>query len=119
MLVVLKCHAYDLVEDLTFLRPTESLLQVAPSVWPLESIDYLQFWYYLGMFHSAQQQFAAATDAFNLALTIPNNGAVSAVQVEAYKKMILVSLLASGEVRLDTNSSSDVGDEQCSCVLHV
>ena len=99
MLVVLKCHAYDLVEDLTFLRPTESLLQVAPSVWPLESIDYLQFWYYLGMFHSAQQQFAAATDAFNLALTIPNNGAVSAVQVEAYKKMILVSLLASGEVR--------------------
>lgn len=115
MLVVLKCHAYDLVEDLTFLRPTDSLLQVNPSVWPLESIDYLQFWYYLGMFHSAQQQFAAATDAFNLALTIPNHGAVSAVQVEAYKKMILVSLLASGEVRPDIGSGGGRGEAAAHC----
>ena len=44
------------------------------------------------------QQFPQAVESFNLALTIPNNGAVSAVQVESYKKMILVSLLASGEV---------------------
>lgn len=97
MLIVLKCHAYDLVADMAFLKPASALLQIEPSAWPIETVDYLQLWYYLGLYHSAMQQFPQAVESFNLALTIPNNGAVSAVQVESYKKMILVSLLASGE----------------------
>lgn len=97
MLVVLKCHAYDLVSDLAFLKPDQALLQIAPQSWPIETSDYLQLWYYLGMYHSALQQFPEAVESFNLALSVPNVGAVSSVQVESYKKLILVSLLASGE----------------------
>lgn len=97
MLVVLKCHAYDLVGNLAFLKPQHSLLSIEPSAWPIETVDYLQLWYYLGMYHSALQNFTAAVESFNLALCIPNVGAVSSVQVEAYKKMILVNLLATGE----------------------
>lgn len=37
-----------------------------------------------------------------MVLTVPSQGAVSAVQVEAYKKLTLVSLLAQGEVSHNT-----------------
>jgi hypothetical protein len=135
LLLALKGHAYDLLQDMPFLQPAKALTQVQPNVWPLETVDYLQAsdqikcncvwfprtivsdifvfvclmmfnvfvyiqcWYYLGMYYSAWQQFPEASESFNLCLTIPNNGAVSQVQIEAYKKLVLVNLLSTGEVR--------------------
>lgn len=105
MLLVLKSHAYDLVSDLTFLRSnTHSILSLAPASWPIEILDYLQFWFYLGNHHAARKEFEKAQDAYNMVLTAPSQDAVSAVQVEAYKKLILVSLLAQGEVRTHKQS---------------
>ena len=98
MLLVLKYHAYDLISDLSFLKGEYAILSLTPSQWPMETLDYLQFWLYLGNHHAACKNFVSAQEAYNMALTIPAQGAVSAIQVEAYKKFILVSLLAQGEV---------------------
>jgi len=104
LLLTLKSHAYDLVSDVPFLssseqQPGSSLTKVDATMWPIETVDYLQFFYYLGMYHSALQQFEQAAEAFQLCLTsAPNANAVSAVQIEAYKKLVLTTLLATGEV---------------------
>ena len=88
-----------MISDLAFLRSGEfALVSLQPSQWPIEIIDYLQFWFYLGNYHAAQKQFVEAQESYTMVLTVPSNGSVSAVQVESYKKLILVSLLASGEM---------------------
>jgi len=100
LLLTLKSHAYDLLGDAAFLSSSSacaSLSRVDPAVWPIETVDYLQCFYYLGMHHSALQHFEQAAEAFQLVLSAPNAGAVSAVQIEAYKKLVLVNLLANGE----------------------
>jgi len=98
LLVVLKCHAYDLVRSMTFLSNQHQPLQVSPKTWPCEVVDYLQYCLYLGNFHAAEKKFKRAVESFTLAFAIPTNGTVSAVQLAAYKKMILTSILATGDV---------------------
>jgi hypothetical protein len=113
LLLVLKSHSYDLIADMTFLRAgaSKSLLSLAPGSFPIETLDYLQFWLYFGNFHAARKDFVQAQEAYNMVLTIPAQGAVSAIQVEAYKKMILVSLLAQGEVSGECTRAH--GDSTC------
>ncbi|CAK4660081.1 hypothetical protein LEN26_020836 [Aphanomyces euteiches] len=63
----------------------------------VRSIHVLEYFYYGGMIYTGLKQFRDAAAFFSMALTTPAH-VLSAVVVESYKKYILVSLLADGEV---------------------
>ena len=62
----------------------------------LDAVLYLEFLYYSAVVHAAFKRWRQAVEALQLCLSVPGN-AVSALQVAAYKKLQLVSLLADGE----------------------
>jgi len=74
----------------------------------IEPLDFLQYYFYGGLVYIGLKQFTKALEMFQMALTIPTM-ALSAVQVEAFKKYVLVSLLVHGEfARLPEKTTSHV-----------
>jgi len=70
--------------------------------------DYLCFQYYAGNVYCAMKKFDKALECYQLALCMPSQ-VLSAIQIEAFKKYVLVSLLVHGEfVNLPTQSISSV-----------
>ncbi|KAF0684404.1 Aste57867_23639 [Aphanomyces stellatus] len=63
----------------------------------IQSIHVLEYFYYGGMLFTGLKQFRDASTFFLTAITSPAH-ALSAIAIEAYKKYILVSLLATGDV---------------------
>jgi len=71
-------------------------------------VDYLTYFYYAGMVYIGVKNFPKAMESFQLALTVPSM-MLSAVQVEAFKKYILCSLIVHGELlRLPEKLTSHV-----------
>ena len=70
----------------------------------VDALLYVEFFYYSGLVWAAYKRWSRAVEAFHLCLAPPAN-AVSAVQVAAYKKLILVQLMDTGEVRRPTQRS--------------
>jgi COP9 signalosome complex subunit 3 len=64
----------------------------------VHSADFLQYAYYGGMLYLGQKRFAEAADFFTMATTAPA-AAISAIVIEAYKKLLLTHLIAYGTVR--------------------
>lgn len=60
-------------------------------------LDYLTYYYYAGMLYCGLKKFERAMECFQMVLSVPSSG-VSAVQVEAYKKYILVSLMTNSKL---------------------
>lgn len=60
--------------------------------------DYLEYFYYGSMIYIGNKQYEKAFDALSIVLTAPIQKAVSAIQLEAYKKYILISFIHYGEV---------------------
>jgi COP9 signalosome complex subunit 3 len=75
---------------------TLHIFEVDPEMTCLATVDFLRYWYYAGMVRCGLKQWASALDCFRIAISSPAQ-AVSAVVVESYKKMILVSLIETGE----------------------
>lgn len=71
------------------------LLDVAAETFAGDVRYAVQFFYYAGCVYTAVKQFSAAQSNFELALSVPAQ-ALSSVQLESYKKWLLVSLLAGG-----------------------
>lgn len=67
---------------------------------PLSYTDNLTYHYAGGMIFGALKQWKEAEDFFESIICAPGNGpgAVSAVQVEAAKKLILIQLISKGKV---------------------
>lgn len=63
----------------------------------LQARDFVLYFYYGGMLLAALKQFKAALDMFHLAFTMPCQS-LNEIVVECYKKYVLVSLIAHGEV---------------------
>ncbi|KAI6657760.1 hypothetical protein LOD99_503 [Oopsacas minuta] len=63
-----------------------------------DSRSFLLYFYYGGYIYSALKKFSRALYFFEVCLTTPSS-AISAIQVEAYKKYVLVSLLLHGKLR--------------------
>eukprot|EP00287_Rhodomonas_sp_CCMP768_P007086 CAMPEP_0196729700 /NCGR_PEP_ID=MMETSP1091-20130531/10007_1 /TAXON_ID=302021 /ORGANISM="Rhodomonas sp., Strain CCMP768" /LENGTH=421 /DNA_ID=CAMNT_0042072615 /DNA_START=171 /DNA_END=1432 /DNA_ORIENTATION=- len=63
----------------------------------MQARDFVLYFYYGGMVLAAVKKFPEALDMFQLAFTMPCH-ALNEVVVECYKKYVLVSLIAQGEV---------------------
>ncbi|KAJ1535380.1 hypothetical protein HK405_015716, partial [Cladochytrium tenue] len=67
------------------------------SAYGLTYQDFLLYHYYGGIVHAALKNFGRALEFFQLCVSAPAApGFVSAIQIEAHRKSILVSLLATG-----------------------
>ncbi|ETV84890.1 hypothetical protein, variant 1 [Aphanomyces astaci] len=75
----------------------QPIFDVAHPPAAVQSIHVLEYFYYGGMVYTGLKQFHSAAAFFLMTLTVPAN-ALSAVAVEAYKKYMLVSLLAANKV---------------------
>jgi COP9 signalosome complex subunit 3 len=62
----------------------------------VNSADFLQYAYYGGLLYLGQKRYVDATDFFLMALTAPATS-ISAIVIEAYKKLVLTSLIAYGK----------------------
>ena len=72
--------------------------------------DHMQYSLYGGMIYMAVKRWSQALHLLDIAVSSPVTSAVSMIMVEAYKKMILVSLLERGKVApLPTIITSQVG----------
>lgn len=76
-----------------------SRFSIDPKESGIEPIDFLQYYYYAGLIFIGMKQYPKALESFQMVLTIPTM-TLSAVQVEAFKKYVLVCLLVHGEVRI-------------------
>ena len=69
--------------------------EVNPRATHLTALDFLKFWYYGGQCCCGLKDWARALECFRACICAPAT-VLSAVAVEAYKKMVLVGLLAHG-----------------------
>ncbi|CAM9752892.1 unnamed protein product [Ectocarpus sp. 12 AP-2014] len=70
---------------------------VEPVATGLTPVHFLRHFYYGGIVYIGAKQWKEALDSFLMLLTIPAN-VLSSLVIEGYKKMMLVSLIISGEV---------------------
>jgi COP9 signalosome complex subunit 3 len=75
----------------------DRIYEVDPNGNGLESLDYLQYFYYGGMVHCALKEWSQALEMFQMALVVPSS-VLSWVQVESFKKYVLASLMVHGEL---------------------
>lgn len=61
--------------------------------------DYLRYFLYGGMVYMALKKWRKALHLLGVVISMPTAGSISMVMVEAYKKWVLVGLLAKGKVR--------------------
>ncbi|KAG0331964.1 COP9 signalosome complex subunit 3 [Podila horticola] len=70
---------------------------VDPKLTHVNYRDFLLYHYYGGMIYAYQKNFERAVEFFRLAVSAPAEVA-SAIQIEAYKKMVLTNLLQNGRL---------------------
>jgi COP9 signalosome complex subunit 3 len=61
--------------------------------------DYMRYFLYGGMIYMALKKWRKALHLLGVVISMPTAGSISMVMVEAYKKWVLVGLLAKGKVR--------------------
>jgi COP9 signalosome complex subunit 3 len=91
VLICLKASLYDYALPVI----NTPILAIDPPSNSLNSLDFLSYFYYSGMIFTGLKQYANAIESFRTALRAPTVQP-SIVQVECFKKMILVSLIADG-----------------------
>jgi len=72
--------------------------EIEPKANRMTMTDYLCYYYYSGKVCCVLKRWEDALEHFQAVLTAPSDGCISAIQIEAYKKHMLVSLLLHGEV---------------------
>lgn len=94
VLVCIKAQMYEVAYTELAEQP---LLKIDPMVNGLKPVDYLSFFYYLGTVCIAKRDYVKAIESMQVVLTCPSS-ILSAVQIEAYKKFIILSLLLHSEI---------------------
>mmetsp|Transcript_22312 Transcript_22312/g.31211 ORF Transcript_22312/g.31211 Transcript_22312/m.31211 type:complete len:446 (+) Transcript_22312:92-1429(+) len=61
--------------------------------------DYLEYYYYAGVVLTVLKKFSEALEHFQSVLTAPVESCVSQIQIHAYKKYMLVSLIEYGKIK--------------------
>ena len=72
------------------------VVKVDPVVSGIASDDLLRYFYYGGVIHCGLKEWRGALECFRCATTLPAI-ALSAISVESFKKMALVSLIVHGK----------------------
>jgi len=72
------------------------ILEINPEKAPLQTIDYLKYFYYASMLHIGVQNYSAAIDCLEQLLWTPATD-LSAVAIETLKKIKILSLLEYGQ----------------------
>ncbi|KAJ8329397.1 hypothetical protein BDV3_003178 [Batrachochytrium dendrobatidis] len=75
------------------------ITDMASPIAPIRIQDFMLYHYYGGLIHIGNKHFTCAMQFFELCLGVPSD-IPSAIQIEAYKRFILVSLLANGALLL-------------------
>ncbi|KAI8329465.1 hypothetical protein BC941DRAFT_362715 [Chlamydoabsidia padenii] len=76
----------------------KDIIQMDPKVHGTTIEHYLEYHYYGAILYIGNKEFDKALDFFTLVMTAPVQKAVSAIQLEAYKRYILVSLITYGQL---------------------
>lgn len=58
----------------------------------------MQYYYYGSIVYIANKNFERALDFLSIVISAPTQKAISAIQIAAYKKFVLVSLIYKGQV---------------------
>ncbi|ORZ30869.1 hypothetical protein BCR44DRAFT_1288341 [Catenaria anguillulae PL171] len=74
---------------------------------PISVEDVLKYHYYGGMLLTGLKQHERAMEMFYFNLSIPTRGAISAIQIESYRKLLLTSLIHTGQTTNYAGSKSD------------
>ncbi|CAD6904605.1 unnamed protein product [Tilletia controversa] len=90
----LKAGAYDVAYGSALQYPVEDVDQLSN---PLRYSDVLQYFYYAGLIAAKKGHLPSAIDYLEQCVTLPTQ-AISAIQVDAYKKLILMQLLQDGKM---------------------
>ncbi|KAL3661406.1 hypothetical protein V7S43_013609 [Phytophthora oleae] len=77
----------------------QALVEIHPQQHLINSVDFLGYAYYGGLLYLGEKRYQDAVDFFQLAITAPAVS-LSAFAVEAYKKLVLVTLISKGEAVL-------------------
>lgn len=77
----------------------------------LEYLDHLQYFLYGAMIYMALKKWKRALFFLEIVIMSPANNTASMIQVEAYKKWVLVGLLLKGKVRIPSLKSFPAGYE--------
>lgn len=75
--------------------------------------DYLAYHYYAGKIACVLKKFEKALEHFQAVLSAPTDNCVSAIQIEAYKKYTLVSLLVHGKTTSSLKTASSMVLNRC------
>ncbi|CAM9342461.1 unnamed protein product, partial [Discosporangium mesarthrocarpum] len=73
------------------------IFSVDPRKTGLTPVHFLRYFYYSGVVHVGTKRWKDAVDNFRMVISTPAN-TLSALVVEAYKKLVLVSLIFSGKL---------------------
>eukprot|EP00004_Rigifila_ramosa_P024873 TRINITY_DN7311_c0_g1_i1.p1 TRINITY_DN7311_c0_g1~~TRINITY_DN7311_c0_g1_i1.p1 ORF type:complete len:461 (-),score=116.18 TRINITY_DN7311_c0_g1_i1:871-2127(-) len=101
--VAILAKSYDYARTLV----DENACEIDPKT-AIQPQDVLLYYYYAGIVYAVLKNFSRSAEMLLAAISMPAVS-VSAIQLEAYKKYVLVSLLAFGSVRpLPRHTSSSV-----------
>jgi COP9 signalosome complex subunit 3 len=80
------------------LRILKHPIQSIEPIFDSNVTDFMLYQYYSGCIFTGLHDWEQALDSFAMAISVPSN-VTSAIQIESYKKYILVSLVANGNVK--------------------
>ncbi|KAL9931801.1 hypothetical protein V8E36_009351 [Tilletia maclaganii] len=90
----LKAGAYQIAYQSALMFPVAEVDQYSN---PIRYSDVLQYFYYAGLIAAKQNNIADSMDYLEQCVTAPAQG-ISAIQVDAYKKLLLLQLLHNGKM---------------------
>jgi hypothetical protein len=85
------------------------ILEVNPNLYPITNTqDLLSYHYYAGMIYSGLRKYRDAINMYTMCIILPTNE-ISAISVEAYKKITLLNLIVKGKrVQLPSYTSNQL-----------
>ncbi|KAG2194865.1 hypothetical protein INT47_002659 [Mucor saturninus] len=75
--------------------------------------NFLQYYYYGSIAYIGNKKYDRALDFLSIVISAPTQKAISAIQVAAYKKFILVSLIYEGQIRALPKYTAQIVEKVC------
>lgn len=75
--------------------------------------NFLQYYYYGSIAYIGNKNYDRALDFLSIVISAPTQKKISAIQVAAYKKFVLVSLIHEGQVRALPKYTAQVVEKVC------
>ncbi|KAI7881522.1 uncharacterized protein EV154DRAFT_523439 [Mucor mucedo] len=86
---------------------------IEPAKYDVNIQNFLQYYYYGSIAYIGNQKYDRALDFLSIVISAPTQKAISAIQVAAYKKFILVSLIYEGQIRALPKYTAQIVEKVC------